>query len=452
MNFDVARQVADTVLYEGYVLYPYRASAQKNRTRWQFGVLVPRAWSEAGSGEPWFSQTECIVEPGDAADVCLKLRFLHAQAKTVEAAEAGGGFHPVESLDVDDAVHVTWDEGVECEIDAAFAVADLLAGEQAVPVAIVAGCEIESLSTAAGASAGRIVRERWPLAGILRVGAERLPGPYGVVKLRVRVENLTPWGEPAAGRDEALRRSLLTAHVLISVGDGAFVSLLEPPEWARPAVAACDNVGTWPVLIGAGRRDLVLSSPIILYDYPEIAPESPGDLCDATEIDEILTLRTMALTDAEKREARATDDRAAAIIDRVDTMPPELLDRLHGTIRYLREVTGEAQTEAAAEPVPWWDPGADSSVSPDTDSVLVGDVAVARGSRVVLRPGRRRADAQDMFLAGRVATVEAVLFDVDDHVYLAVSLADDPDADLLAGHGRFLYFAPDEIEPLEDGP
>jgi len=442
MSFDLARQVADTVLYEGYILYPYRASAQKNQTRWQFGVLVPRAWSEGGAGEPWFSQTECLIEARDDAELRVKLRFLQAQAKTVDEAVADGSFNPVASLDVDGTVHVPWDEGVEREVDATLAIADLLRADQTVPIEIPGGSEIDS------SAAGRIVRERWPITGVLRAHAERLDGPYGVVKMRVRVENLTNWDEATAGRDVALRRSLLTAHTLLSVSDGAFISLLEPPEWARPAVAACDNVGTWPVLIGEGRRDLILSSPIILYDYPQIAPESPGDLFDATEIDEILTLRTMALTDAEKREARATDERAAAIIDRVDTMPPEMLDRLHGTIRYLRDVTG-----AATEPegTPWWDPGADASVSPDTDMVLIGDVAVARGSRVILRPGRRRADAQDMFLAGRVATVEAVLFDVDNDVYVAVTLADDPDSDLFSGHGRFLYFAPDEIEPLEAG-
>jgi hypothetical protein len=71
---------------------------------------------------------------------------------------------------------------------------------------------------------------------------------------------------------------------------------------------------------------------------------------------------------------------------------------------------------------------------------------------VILRPGRRRADAQDMFLAGRAALVEAVLLDVDDTAYLAVTLADDPAADLQAAHGRFLYFAPDEVEPDASEP
>jgi hypothetical protein len=109
------------------------------------------------------------------------------------------------------------------------------------------------------------------------------------------------------------------------------------------------------------------------------------------------------------------------------------LERLHGTLR--------------PPAAPWWDPEADASVSPGTDAVTVNGCQVARGSRVTLRPGVRRADAQDMFLAGRPAVVAAVRYDVEDRAYLAVTLADDPDPELRSAHGRFLYFAPDEVEP-----
>ena len=284
----------------------------------------------------------------------------------------------------------------------------------------------------------------------------------------------------------------------------------DPPEWAAAAVAGCQNTGTWPVLAGpAGCRDLMLSSPVILYDHPEIAAESPGDLFDATEIDEILTLRTLALTEAEKREARATDDRVAQLFDRLDDLPPEMLERMHGAIRYLRSApagatrspagagsggtgsrpsfqashngaqgatgpaasggvaTGPGQlggdwpgptwtdpdTVPGGQPdTPWWDPGSDSSVAPETDHVVVAGVRVAQGSRVVMRPGTRRADAQDLFLIGREAVVQAVLHDVDGHVHLAVTPVDDPAADLQRNHGRFLYFAPDEVEPVPAEP
>jgi hypothetical protein len=459
--FEQARKVADAVLYEGYLLYPYRASARKNQARWQFGVLVPRLWSEAGPGEPSLSRTECLLEPEQTSTLHVLVRFLQVQAKTVEEADLGGGtFREVEAVRVDGSELLPWDEGAEQEVAVEVPVARLLHGELVVLFERPGSRRVEPVHSASGRLAGRTVRRRWPLLGTVRLRAERLEGPYGVVRLHAQVENSSAWHDPKAGREVALRRSLVAAHTLLAVDQGAFVSLLDPPEWAQPAVAGCENLNTWPVLVGEeGRRDAMLSSPIILYDHPAIAPESAGDLYDATEIDEILTLRTMALTDDEKREARATDERAAAIIDRVDTMPPELLERLHGAIRHLGTVQGQGDAGPAAattaqapgsEPalVPWWDPGADATVSPGTDSVVVGGVDVAKGSRVRLRPGLRRADAQDIFLQGRVATVEAVFLDVDGNRHLAVTLDDDPAAaELQRWHGRFLYFSPDEVEP-----
>ncbi|MET1061648.1 MAG: hypothetical protein ABWX71_02030, partial [Aeromicrobium sp.] len=183
--------------------------------------------------------------------------------------------------------------------------------------------------------------------------------------------------------------------------------------------------------------DLLLGSPIILYDHPEVAPESAGALFDATEIDEILTLRVMTMSDAEKAEARATDPRAAAIIDRCDAMTAEELQRLHGIFRDPR---GPA--------TPWWEPATDASVDPGTDAVVVNGVPVRKGSLVRVRPSRR-ADAQDLFFADRIARVTAVLSDVDGGTHVAVVLEDDPAGDLLDWYGRYLYFAPDEVEPLD---
>jgi hypothetical protein len=205
---------------------------------------------------------------------------------------------------------------------------------------------------------------------------------------------------------------------------------------------------------------VVLSSPIILPDHPQVAPESPGDLHDAAEIDEILTLRTMLLTDEEKAEARATDPRAARILDRVDTMPREVFSRLHGAIRSLtpadpartpsaRPTAASVQPMAPAAGRPaWWQEGADDGLSPTTDTVLVDGVPVGGGSRVRLCPRGRGADAQDMFLAGRTAQVAAVFHDVDGSVHLAVTVDGDPAAELHGWYGRFHYFRPDELEPL----
>jgi hypothetical protein len=126
------------------------------------------------------------------------------------------------------------------------------------------------------------------------------------------------------------------------VQHGEFVSLFDPPDELRTATAACNNVGTWPVLVGeSGAKDVMLSSPIILYDYPTIAPESPGDLFDGTEIDEILMLRILTLTDEEKRDMRHLDDRTRAILERTETLPAEQMMKLHGALRGLRPSGGE---------------------------------------------------------------------------------------------------------------
>ena len=491
-----ARKVADAILYEGYLLYPYRQTAQKNQARFQFGVLMPAAYGAVDDCELSASQTECLLECPDAAQVRVLVRFLQMRHRIVQAVTppGTGELHEVATLAVDTAEYTTWDEATEREQWAAVTVADLLSQDRNVEFHIGAGEASEDLIGSTGQQAGRLVYQWNGISGVIRLSAQRVAGPFGALRLRVRVENDTIPETPLRNRHDGLQHAMIGAHALIWVPGGKFLSMTEPPEWAAAEVAACVNVGTWPVLAGPRDcQDLLLSSPVILYDHPEIAAESPGELFDATEIDEILTLRTMAMTDAEKQQARATDPRAAQIMDRLDDMPPEMLERMHGAIRYLKSApagperpgaeparepaqqpvqrppppSGPApgQGTAAGQPafpgepgfpgqepgrpsVPWWDPGSDSSVSPETDHVVIAGVRVARGSRVRMRPGSRRADAQDLFLIGREATVEAVLHDVDGQVHVAVSPKNDPAADLQRSHGRFLYFAPDEIEPI----
>ncbi|WP_173261787.1 hypothetical protein [Streptomyces pacificus] len=457
-----ARQVADAVLFEGYVLYPYRASAAKNRLRWQFGVLVPPAWSARG-GEHSFQQTECLMEPRPGANLAVEVRFLHARRRTVQRVLPDGGFETVPGLHLDDRILVPWDEGVEERVELTVPVAGLAGEGVAVPFTRPARRETEPVLDGEGRTAGRLLRRRGEISGVVRLSAAELDGPYRTTRLTAVVENTCDWVPgPGGDRDAALAHSLLASHLLLCLDRGAFLSMTGPPEWAKGAVAACRNLRTWPVLAGEpGRTDLVLSSPIILEDHPAIAPESPGALYDATEIDEILALRTAALTDEEKREARGTDERAAAVVELADTMPAEVLERLHGAVRSLREATGPAPQEDPLAPfapcdhgtarpdTPWWDPGGDTGVDPEHDRVVVDGAALGAGSRVVLRPGLRRSDAQDLFLHGRTALVEAVLHDVDGGVHLAVTVEGDPGADIRREQGRFLYFQPDEVEPLE---
>jgi hypothetical protein len=477
-HLEHARKVADAVLYEGYLLYPYRRSAQKNRTRFQFGVLMPPPYAAVDSCERSASQTECLLECPADAEFDIGLRFLHLQRRTAQRIDLDTGVATdTATLRAGGAEHGSWDEAVEREQHLSGRVADLLGPGAELPFQVPAAELAEELD----GPQSRLLRRCEALAGAIVARAEPTAGPYGALRLRVRAENRTEPPVPLRTRDDGLRYALIAAHLLVAVGGGTFLSMTDPPEWAAAEVAACENTGTWPVLAGpADCHELMLSSPVILYDHPEVAPESAGDLFDATEIDEILTLRTLALTDAERQEARATDQRAADLIDRLDGLPPEMLERMHGAIRYLSPGPGKpdsappafagppaftgpaactgpgtftgpaAFTEPGTGPAarPWWDPGADISVSPETDHVLVAGVRVARGSKVLMRPGARRADAQDIFLTGREALVEAVLHDVDGQVHVAVSPVSDPLAELQRGHGRFLYFAPDEIEPI----
>jgi hypothetical protein len=469
-HLDHARRVADAILYEGYLLYPYRQTSQKNQVRFQFGVLMPHTYAQVDPNEPSSCQTECLLECPDDAQVEVLVRFLHLQRRLVQGVSpTDGELVDVEALDVNGTEYTAWAEAAEREQRLTIQVSALLATDKHVEFHIEAGESVEDLTDSAGQLAGRLIRQWDSLAGAIRLHAERVGGPYQALRLRVQLENVTVPPRQLCNREDGLRGALIAAHSLVAVPGAVFLSMTEPPEWASQEVAACENVGTWPVLAGpADCTDLMLSSPVILYDHPEVAPESAGDLFDATEIDEILTLRTLALTDAEKRQARATDSRAADLLDRLDDLPPEMLERMHGAIRYLRSAPAGAAASAphktlpgpdagvdwpaadvtARPAVPWWDPGSDASVSPESDQVLIDGTAVGRGSRVRMQPGSRRADAQDLFLAGREAIVEAVLFDVDGRVHLAVTPVDDPAADLQRNHGRFLYFAPDEVQPL----
>lgn len=451
-TWDRARAIADAVLYEGYLLYPYRASSSKNQSRWQFGVIGPPGASEAGIGEDDTLSAEFLIN-GDGA-LTLVVRFLQLQHRDTERDVGDGRFEPVDELTSGAQSWVTWDEAVEHELSfGPFALADLVHPRTEV-VAVAAGSDVESVP------GGRLIRNRAAIKAELSIAVGR---DDDLSRVSVSVRNT---GAAAADKDTAIAKSLIGTHLIGEVVGAEFVSLLEPPDSAARAVSLCSQYRCFPVLAGRpGERDLLLISPIILYDHPEIAEQSEGALYDSCEIDEILTLRVMTMTDDEKAQARATDPLAARIIDRCDSMSPEAMQQLHGVLRNPHAGTsgrgdGEAGFSCLDEEmrsaglipevpdgVDWWDPVADKAVRPDLDAVLVGGVRVAAGSRVRLRPSRR-ADAQDIFFAGKTARVTSVHEDVDGQQYVGVIVEDDPDVEMPDSYGRYLYFAPDEVEPL----
>lgn len=442
--FRAARQVADAVLYEGYVLYPYRASSVKNQVRWQFGVVAPASAVAVDPSERATVRAECVVEATASTALTVVLRCLQVRSREVEARGASGGFTPVATLHVGEDTWSAWDEAVEQEVVVGpLALCRLLEAPHVHPVRFGARKDVELVGSSS-APAGRVVRRRWVVEGRLVLRARPLAGDRELVGVSVEVVNATryrPSARSADRRQQMLRRSFVGTHLLLGVEGGSFVSAVDPPGEAAGAVAQCASDGLYPVLIGAEHRaPVVLAAPIVLYDDPAVAPESPGDMFDATEIDEILALRVLTLTDDEKRQARHTDPRAAQVVDRCDAMTPDTFAALHGTMRSV----------GATGSTPWWDPAADASVDPATDTTVVHGVSVGAGTRVVLRPGRR-SDAQDMFLAGKSATVSAVVHDVDGGVHLAVAVDDDPASDMHEWYGRYRYFAPDEVDLIGEG-
>jgi len=295
MDISAAKKIADAVLYEGYMLYPYRASAIKNRQRWSFGILYPPAYEEVHAGtERAAMHSECLIEIHDQAalHVDVQLRFLHlAQVQ----AEQGTRDEALERT-----VELQWPESTLREFSFA--------------------AESQGAST-----------QKEEVCGKIRLVSEK-DGEH-LIKLCIDVLNTSSTSADIK-RDDALMHSLLSAHCILSVSGGEFVSLLDPPEQFKSVAGACRNIGNFPVLVGdEPARDMLLCSPILLYDYPKIAPESAGDFFDGTEMDEMLTLRVMTLTDEEKRELIAGDDRVRELLQRTEMSAREQLARTHGAIR-----------------------------------------------------------------------------------------------------------------------
>jgi hypothetical protein len=310
MNFDGVEKIAAAILYEGYILYPYRPTAIKNRQRWNFGTLYPRVYAEAQRPqEPFRLIAECLAVADSKASLDVRISFLQLV--------------PTQNTDELTDPSLAWDEAVERTSEHA-------------------GLRISDLITS---PLSRILSlgEDQSLQLELSIGAETLQD--GVCKLRLELQNTTPLPSGAgAKRDEALPLSFVSAHLLLGISGGEFVSLLDPDPAYREAVAACCNTGVFPVLVGEDPdRGMMFCSPIILYDYPKIAPESEGDFFDGTEMDEMLTLRVLTLTDAEKQEMRNGDPRARKILERTEGLTSDALLKAHGVIRGLREIRGGTQ-------------------------------------------------------------------------------------------------------------
>jgi hypothetical protein len=423
MNIDHVKPIADAVLYEGYILYPYRPTATKNRQRWMFGELHPRDAARAG-GEAASMRAEILVEANADAKIDIVARFLQSRQRQLGALDAPAAeleeiahFTPVAELHVDGQRYVSFDEAIERRIDiSSVTLGELVAASRRLRFDFPAGREIEPIRSENGAIVSVIARSSESVEGEIEIGATRLDD--GLFRLGATIENITPIDRAEPSRAQA--RAFLSTHMIIGARGGRFVSLVEPPEALRAAAAACENRGLWPALVGErARADTVLASPIILYDYPEVAPESRNAFFDGAEIDELLTLRVQTLTDAEKAEMAAADPRTREILERCDGMTPDEMRALHGAFR----------------PPP-----------------LTAESGLAVGAHVRIAP-KAGGDVMDMALAGMEAVVASIERDFEGRAHVAVTLVDDPGADLGAAGfpGHRFFFSPQELQPLDGG-
>lgn len=379
-----AERLAHALMFEGYVLYPYRRSSLKNMQRFSFGTLQLAARCAPGTSDASSLRVECLIR-GRAPSADVSVRFLQHVRR------------------VDDDGPEPWIEALEREC----------AHE-----AIALGSHrFEHTIPGMQEQAEACRRESAELRVQVALLAEQVAPE--LFKLRIDVANASAGDEPVLG-------ALGSVHVLLQARGGRFISMLEPPHELAAQAAACQSRGCFPVLVGSAERDdVMLASPIILYDRPAIAPESPGDFCDATEIDEMLTLRVLTLTEDERREALRTDAKSRAIIERTHAQDHDAQLALHGTRR--------APVAATLEP----------------PRVGAEPHAFAPGDAVRLVP-KRGGDALDFVLSGERATVASVEEDFEGRVHYAVTVDADPGRDLGAAGmpGHRFFFCAEELERI----
>ena len=431
-----AERLAQSMLYEGYALYPYTPEATKNSTPTPFGIAYPTAYAQRQPAAFDHVQVEVVLSGGEQAEVEAAALFLQASGPRHQASERREDFDPT-------PLGKLFDAPVERDF----------VHEPGPQEGAVTG---EATGNAASV-----------LTGTVRLSAERLGD--GLARLRVRVENTTPLPDEEAeamGRGGALQRSLLSCHAMLGVaGKGArFVSPLENEGDVGAAVQACENVNTWPVL-ASPEDDAVLGAAYMLPDHPQVAPESQGNMFDNTEIEEALMLHVRVLSDEERASIEGGDPAVREMVERAEAATSEDMLALHGRMELADPVTSVPPDPSLAEGIDfpeWTEPGSavDPGPSPDAprrapppgpadtageQEIVVDGKAFERGGKVVLRPGTD-GDPYDRMVDGKLATIERIYLDYDGRAYLGVTIDEDPMTEVLRDTGRYLFFFADEVE------
>ncbi|HEX3446573.1 MAG TPA: hypothetical protein VHS80_17795, partial [Chthoniobacterales bacterium] len=262
MNLPLVTKIVDAVLYEGYILYPYRPSSKKNRQRFTFGRVYPQVYSVAQNGaEPFAIRTECLaVSEGENAQIEINARFLQVVSREILASPEPvldlpetldtASLQVVPELKVEEQRYSTWQEAIEREVILPVRPLFSICGiSSSVPFKLPASNNLEPIRNPQGSAVGLIRRRQEALVGTLEVAAKRVDPQ--VIKIAVRVVNQTPIPEShLEDQDAILMRTFASTHTVLHLERAHFVSLMDPPPALRESARACKNEGTWPVLVG----------------------------------------------------------------------------------------------------------------------------------------------------------------------------------------------------------
>ncbi len=375
--------LVESLLYEGYALYPYTPTATKNATPTPFGIVYPPGYAEHNQSTFDHVRVDCVLHVSEGAELNGTVRFLQTAGDRHEGEARLLEIPPTPLAELLDG-----GVGQEFAFD----------GEQ-------------------------------PIEGRIRLRAD--DAGEGLARVRMCVHNST---KVEAGlemkRGEALKASLISTHVVIETSTGRFASPLERKGAAGDAVAVCDSVNSFPVLADSQDR-AILGAAIVLPDHPQLSPHSLGNLFDNTEIEEALILHVQALSDSERAEIEKQDPAVRDMISRADQTTNEELMSLHGLM-------------TLTDPGPPPEPG---HPNPGEAEMDVSRGTIRKGGKVILHPGDQSRDPMDGMLAGKTATVERIYRDMDDQIHVGVTVDGDASQELFRETGRYIFFKGDEVEP-----
>ena len=331
----IVENLARTLLYEGYSLFPYHRNAIKNQKPIPFGVVYPNDYHSFNEHAHAEMVTDCIVSGDKNLEININVRFLHLIKTEILKKEISeskeDNFVSVYELNSNEGLYQSGWQTIERKISSGDLLVAHLTGEiKFLPFSFEKEFESKNIQDGNGKIVGKKIITVLPVEGTVLIKAIPLENMENVFRIIVFITNNTPViNAENVSRDEIFCQSFLSTNTILNASNGEFISLQNPGEKWERIIEQCKNKGTWPILIDENNTTL-LSSPIIVYDYPKINPKSKGDLFDSLEIEEALMLHFTVMSDEEKQKIAQSDEKLRSMLNKVSQVTPDEIISLHG--------------------------------------------------------------------------------------------------------------------------